>query len=121
MILIIGVCVLMFLSFFSKSLFWLKDGLYFCFGKLLYIIPFVIIILMLVISFAEINIELVKRLIASVLLLFAVSGIVSIATGNVDDGGLLGRGPVMKLRTQSPAKMVNRGGRIPAPLQSLRN
>ena len=92
MILIIGVCVLMFLSFFSKSLFWLKDGLYFCFGKLLYIIPFVIIILMLVISFAEINIELVKRLIASVLLLFAVSGIVSIATGNVDDGGLLGRG-----------------------------
>ena len=36
-------------------------------------------------------------------------------------GGLLGNGPVMKLRTQSPAKMINRGGRIPAPLQSLKN
>ena len=36
-------------------------------------------------------------------------------------GGLLGGGPVMKLRTQSPAKMINRGGRIPAPLQSLKN
>jgi uncharacterized protein (UPF0210 family) len=36
-------------------------------------------------------------------------------------GGLLGSGPVMKLRTQSPAKMINRGGRIPAPLQSLKN
>lgn len=36
-------------------------------------------------------------------------------------GGLLGYGPVMKLRTKSPAKMINRGGRIPAPLQSLKN
>ena len=36
-------------------------------------------------------------------------------------GGLLGYGPVMPLRTTSPAVMINRGGRIPAPLQSLRN
>ena len=36
-------------------------------------------------------------------------------------GGLLGYGPVMSLRSQSPAKMINRGGRIPAPLQSLKN
>ena len=36
-------------------------------------------------------------------------------------GGLLGNGPVMKLNTSSPAKMINRGGRIPAPLQSLKN
>ena len=39
----------------------------------------------------------------------------------LDFGGLLGYGPVMKLRTKSPAKMINRGGRIPAPLQSLKN
>lgn len=39
----------------------------------------------------------------------------------LDFGGLLGSGPVMKLRTKSPAKMINRGGRIPAPLQSLKN
>ncbi len=39
----------------------------------------------------------------------------------LDFGGLLGNGPVMKLNTTSPAKMINRGGRIPAPLQSLKN
>ena len=36
-------------------------------------------------------------------------------------GGLLGYGPVMAVRTKSPAKMINRGGRIPAPLQSMKN
>ena len=36
-------------------------------------------------------------------------------------GGLLCYGPVMPVRTKSPAKMINRGGRIPAPLQSLKN
>jgi uncharacterized protein (UPF0210 family) len=36
-------------------------------------------------------------------------------------GGLLGAGPVMKLNSYSPLKFINRGGRIPAPLQSLRN
>lgn len=39
----------------------------------------------------------------------------------LDFGGLLGYGPVMPVRRQSPAKMINRGGRIPAPLQSLKN
>lgn len=36
-------------------------------------------------------------------------------------GGLLGYGPVMDLKNPSPAKMIRRGGRIPAPLQSLKN
>ncbi len=36
-------------------------------------------------------------------------------------GGLLGYGPVMKVNTKSPSKMINRGGRIPAPIQSLKN
>ncbi len=36
-------------------------------------------------------------------------------------GGLLGNGPVMKVNKMSPAVMINRGGRIPAPIQSLRN
>ena len=39
----------------------------------------------------------------------------------LDFGGLLGRGPVMKLRGQSSQKMIDRGGRIPAPMQSLKN
>jgi uncharacterized protein (UPF0210 family) len=36
-------------------------------------------------------------------------------------GGLLGSGPVMRLNAASPAAMIRRGGRIPAPIQSLRN
>lgn len=36
-------------------------------------------------------------------------------------GGLLGYGPVMRVNTASPAKFIQRGGRIPAPLQSLKN
>ncbi len=36
-------------------------------------------------------------------------------------GGLLGEGPVMKVNTGSPAVMINRGGQIPAPIQSLKN
>lgn len=39
----------------------------------------------------------------------------------LDFGGLLGNGPVMKINSKSPAKMINRGGRIPAPIQSLKN
>lgn len=36
-------------------------------------------------------------------------------------GGLLGEGPVMAVSTASPEKFISRGGRIPAPLQSLKN
>ena len=36
-------------------------------------------------------------------------------------GGLLGAGPVMPLRKGSAEKFINLGGRLPAPLQSLKN
>ncbi|MDR3644210.1 MAG: PFL family protein [Clostridia bacterium] len=36
-------------------------------------------------------------------------------------GGLFGTGPVMKVNRCSPARFIARGGRIPAPLQSLKN
>jgi len=36
-------------------------------------------------------------------------------------GGLLGGGPVMKVNTASPKVFIDRGGRLPAPLQSLKN
>ena len=39
----------------------------------------------------------------------------------LDFGGLLGRGPVMNVNKKSPAVMINRGGRIPAPMQALKN
>ncbi len=39
----------------------------------------------------------------------------------VDFGGLLGYAPIMKLNNASPAKFIARGGRIPAPIHSLKN
>lgn len=36
-------------------------------------------------------------------------------------GGLLGSGPVMEVSRYSPARFIARGGRIPAPIQSLKN
>ena len=36
-------------------------------------------------------------------------------------GGLLGQGPIMDVNPKSPAKFISRGGRIPAPMQSLKN
>ncbi len=43
------------------------------------------------------------------------------AGDSVSFGGLLGATPVMKISTLSPAKFIARGGRIPAPIHSLKN
>jgi uncharacterized protein (UPF0210 family) len=39
----------------------------------------------------------------------------------VSFGGLLGNAPVMPVNKWSPARFISRGGRIPAPIQSLKN
>ncbi|MBQ9415742.1 MAG: PFL family protein [Clostridia bacterium] len=39
----------------------------------------------------------------------------------VSFGGLLGEAPIMALRPYSPAAFIRRGGRIPAPIHSLKN
>lgn len=39
----------------------------------------------------------------------------------IDFGGLLGYGPIMDVNRNDPSKFIHRGGRIPAPLQSLKN
>jgi len=39
----------------------------------------------------------------------------------VEFGGLLGSAPVMEVCKKSPGKFIARGGRIPAPIHSLRN
>ncbi|MGN0452944.1 MAG: PFL family protein [Ruminococcus sp.] len=43
------------------------------------------------------------------------------ANERLDFGGLFGYSPIMPLRKGSPSKFINRGGRIPAPLQALKN
>ena len=43
------------------------------------------------------------------------------AGDSVNFGGLLGRAPIMELNTYSPARFIRRGGRIPAPIHSLKN
>ena len=40
---------------------------------------------------------------------------------SIDYGGLLGRAPIMDVNRYSPARFINRGGRIPAPIHSLKN
>ena len=40
---------------------------------------------------------------------------------SINFGGLLGRAPIMEINRYSPAKFINRGGRIPAPIHSLKN
>ena len=40
---------------------------------------------------------------------------------SIDFGGLLGTAPVMSVRTASPEVFISRGGRIPAPIHSLKN
>ncbi len=39
----------------------------------------------------------------------------------IEFGGLLGRAPVMAVHNESAKAFIDRGGRIPAPLQSLKN
>ena len=41
--------------------------------------------------------------------------------GELSFGGLLGAGPVMPVRGGDPGRLISRGGRIPAPMQSLKN
>jgi uncharacterized protein (UPF0210 family) len=36
-------------------------------------------------------------------------------------GGLLGAAPVMDINMRSPEKFISRGGRVPAPIHSLKN
>ena len=43
------------------------------------------------------------------------------AGDSVEFGGLLGTAPIMAINTYSPAKFIGRGGRIPAPIHSLKN
>ncbi len=40
---------------------------------------------------------------------------------SVSFGGLLGTAPVMPVRPYSPARFIGRGGRVPAPIHSLKN
>ncbi len=40
---------------------------------------------------------------------------------SVDFGGLLGTAPIMEVNNYSPAQFIRRGGRIPAPIHSLKN
>ena len=39
----------------------------------------------------------------------------------LDFGGLLGYGPIMAVNQNDPSVFINRGGRLPAPMQSLKN
>lgn len=46
---------------------------------------------------------------------------IGMTEGELDFGGLLGKGPIMKINPRSSYDMIHRGGKIPAPIQSLKN
>lgn len=40
---------------------------------------------------------------------------------DIEFGGLFGRAPIMAVHPESSAQMINRGGRLPAPVHSFKN
>ncbi len=50
-----------------------------------------------------------------------IPAIGKVAGDTLEFGGLMGYGPVMPVKTSKPDVMVNRGGRIPSPIHSLKN
>ena len=57
---------------------------------------------------------------------YKTSSLARLASGKmvgdqVEFGGLFGRAPIMRVSPYSAEAFIARGGRIPAPLQSLKN
>ena len=65
--------------------------------------------------------EVISGLIADEIAIGVVNTKTTAVRVMVEFGGLLGAAPIMPIKTGSPAKFINRGGRIPAPIQSLKN
>ena len=57
----------------------------------------------------------------NVLLLRLIPAIGKNVGDTLEFGGLLGSGPVMNINRKSPAEFISRGGRIPAPMHSIKN
>lgn len=66
----------------------------------------------------EISIGVVNNKTTAVRLIPAVG---KKAGDSVEFGGLLGQAPVMRVNTASPRRFISRGGRVPAPIHSLKN
>ena len=90
LILIIGICVLLFISCFAAPLSWLGDFSYSVFGIMRYVMPFVIIGLTILFMYSSVNWRLIRKVIAGFICLFALQGILSVALKE-PDGGLLGK------------------------------
>ena len=66
----------------------------------------------------EISIGVVNNKTTAVRLIPAYGKVIG---DSVNFGGLLGYAPVIHVNEKSPERFINRGGRIPAPIHSLRN
>jgi len=91
-LLIVGVCVLMAASWIAEDLLWLKDFTYKVFGLMLYPLPFIIAGTSWFLLFRPYDSRATLRLIALVLVIFALSGLmVYIFPARENAGGLQGR------------------------------
>jgi len=89
-ILIVGVCLLMTASWVAADLLWLKDLTYRGFGILLYLLPFILSVASWFLLFRPFTGKTAAWLAALFLILFAVSGLISL-TASEPAGGLLGK------------------------------
>ena len=90
MLVIIAVCILAIIALFTETITWMKDGMYFLFGILMYAVPFIIPVLFLIFFYHKKGPAFLRRVIAGLMIWFALSGIFSFAM-KPEDGGLLGR------------------------------
>lgn len=90
-IVLVAFFILIVVSFFTEPLHWLKDAGFFVFGYLIYPAPVFLFLFFLLIFYYTMDAKILRRILSSVLILFAVSGILSFVLSDVKDGGLLGR------------------------------
>ena len=90
MLVVFAVCILAIIALFTETIPWMKDGMYFLFGILMYAVPFIVPVLFIIFMYHKKSPAFLRRVIAGLLILFAVSGIFSFAM-KPEDGGLVGR------------------------------
>ncbi len=87
---ILACSMLLFVACFSPALAWLKTFSFNVFGILMYVAPFIIVGIALLLVFNDVNWTMLLRFIGMFLILFAVSGMISVASAP-EKGGLLGK------------------------------
>lgn len=91
MLIVIAFCVMAYVAVFSTAIPWMTTACDFLFGNMKYVAPLILLVLVMIFLYHEKNKDFARRLIAFILLVFAVSGLLAYIGGAPEKGGLLGR------------------------------